>query len=133
MFILRDILKPLQNEYSSTSLGGQRGRWFVYALLAFIVPFTSSISSNILRSLNSLFGISVNRRRFYTFMASGKLPWHKLWPRLWSLIPSPRTDDRLLVALDDFINPKTGRKIFGCSHVFDHAAKESHLISLDGY
>jgi len=123
MFILRDILKPLQNEYSSTCLGRQRSRWFVYALLAFIVPFTSSISSNILRSLNTLFGISVNRRRFYTFMASNKLPWAKLWRRLWSMIPSPLTDGRLLLALDDFINPKTGRKIFGCSHIFDHAAK----------
>jgi len=123
MFILRDILRPLQNEYSSTKLGRQRSRLFVYALLAFIVPFTSSISSNILRSLNTLFGIRVNQRRFYTFMASNKLPWHKLWPRLWSSIPSPLTDGRLLVALDDFINPKTGQKIFGCSHVFDHAAK----------
>jgi len=123
MFILRDILRPLQNEYSSTSLRRQRSRWFVYALLAFIIPFTSSISSNILRSLNTLFGISVNRRRFYAFMASNKLPWHKLWPRLWSTIPSPLTDGRLLVALDDFINPKTGRKIFGCAHIFDHAAK----------
>jgi hypothetical protein len=125
MFILRDIFKPLQNEYSSTRLGIQRSRWFAYALLAFIVPFTSSISSNILRSLNTLFGISVNRRRFYAFMASNKLPWAKLWPRLWSMIPSPLTDGRLLVALDDFINPKTGKRIFGCSHIFDHAAKSN--------
>jgi len=123
MFIIRDILKPLQNEYSSTRLGRQRSRWFVYALLAFIVPFTNSISSNILRCMNTLFGISVNRRRFYTFMASNKLPWAKLWSKLWSMIPSPLTDGRLLVALDDFVNPKTGRKIFGCSHIFDHAAK----------
>jgi len=123
MFILKDILTPLQKEFSSTSLGRQRSRWFVYSLLAFIIPFTSSISSNILRCMNTLFGISVNRRRFYTFMASNKLPWAKLWYRLWSMIPSPLTDGRLLVALDDFINPKTGRKIFGCSHIFDHAAK----------
>jgi len=39
------------------------------------------------------------------------------------MIPTPVTDGRLLVALDDFINPKTGRKIFGCAHIFDHAAK----------
>lgn len=123
MFILRDILTPLQNEFSSTCLGRQRSRWLVYTLLAFIVPFTSSISSNILRCMNTLFGIRVNRRRFYSFMASNKLPWATLWPRLWSMIPSPLTDGRLLVALDDFINPKTGRRIFGCSHIFDHAAK----------
>ncbi|MFC1816404.1 hypothetical protein ACFL0M_10810 [Thermodesulfobacteriota bacterium] len=125
MFILRDILRPLQNEYSSTRLGRQRSRWFVYALLAFIVLFTSSISSNILRCMNTLFSISVNRHRFYTFMESNKLPWAKLWLRLWCMIPSPLTDGRLLVALDDFINPKTGRRIFGCSHIFDHAAKSN--------
>jgi hypothetical protein len=28
-----------------------------------------------------------------------------------------------LVALDDSINPKTGKKIFACQHHFDHAAK----------
>ena len=123
MFILRDILTPLQNDFSSTRLGRQRSRWFVYTLLAFIIPFTSSISSNILRCMNTVFGIRLNRRRFYSFMASNKLPWAKLWPRLWSMIPSPLTDGRLLVALDDFINPKTGRKIFGCAHIFDHAAK----------
>jgi len=123
MFILRDILTPLQNDFSSTRLGRQRSCWFVYTLLAFIVPFTSSISSNILRCMNTLFGIRLNRRRFYSFMASNKLPWANLWPGLWSMIPSPLTDGRLLCALDDFINPKTGRKIFGCSHIFDHAAK----------
>ena len=123
MFILRNILTPLQNEFSTTPLGRQRSRWFVYALLAFIVPFTNAISSNILRSLNTLFGLSVNKRRFYTFMASNKLPWIELWQRLWSTIPNPLTDGRLLIALDDFINPKTGRKIFGCAHIFDHAAK----------
>ena len=123
MFILRDILRPLHNDFPSTCLGRERSRWFVYALLAVIVPFTSSISSNILRCINTLFGLSVNRRRFYTFMASNKLPWSRLWTQLWNMIPSPVTDGRLLVALDDFINPKTGRKIFGCAHIFDHATK----------
>jgi len=123
VFILRDILRPLQNDFSSSRLGRRRSRWFVYTLPAFIVPFTTSISSNILRCMNTLFGIDVDRRRFYTFMRSNKLPWAKLWPRLWSMIPAPLTDGRLLLALDDFINPKTGKKIFGCSYLFDHAAK----------
>ena len=39
------------------------------------------------------------------------------------LIPSPQTDGRIIVALDDFINPKVGRNIFGCETIFDHAAK----------
>ena len=58
-------------------------------------------------------------------MASLKIPWNRLWIRLWKLIPEPATNGRLLVALDDFINPKTGRKIFGCANVFDHAAKHN--------
>jgi len=123
MFILNDILKPLQNSFSSTNLGRERGLWFSYTILAFITPFTTSISSNILRCINTLFGLNLNKRRFYTFMASNKIPWDKLWPTLWRIIPNPLSDGRLLIALDDFINPKTGRNIFGCSHIFDHAAK----------
>ncbi|MCP4139191.1 MAG: transposase, partial [Chloroflexi bacterium] len=123
MFILRSILNPLQSSFSSTRLGRLRSLWFVHALLAFIIPFTSSISSNILRCMKVLFGLDLNRRRFYTFMASNKLPWTKLWRGLWGAIPDPITDGHLLVALDDFINPKTGKKIFGCSKIFDHAAK----------
>jgi len=41
------------------------------------------------------------------------------------MIPAPLTDGRLIVALDDSINPKTGKKIFGCQHIFDHAAKHN--------
>jgi hypothetical protein len=33
------------------------------------------------------------------------------------MIPKPFTDDRLLLAIDDYINPKTGKKIFGCARV----------------
>lgn len=41
------------------------------------------------------------------------------------MIPEPEINGRLLVALDDFINPKTGTKIFACARIFDHAAKEN--------
>jgi len=58
-------------------------------------------------------------------MASPKIPWHRLWPCLWRLIPEPLTDGRLIIALDDFINSKTGKKIFGCANIFDHAAKQN--------
>ena len=42
---------------------------------------------------------------------------------VWGLIPSPETDGRLLVVLDDCINPKIGKNSFGCKTIFDHAAK----------
>lgn len=123
MFILRDLLRPLQAHFSDTDLGRERSSLFAYTLLAIIVPFTSSMTSNLLRSLGTLFGIEIKKKRFYTFMASSTLPWQKLWHTVWELIPSPETDGRLLVALDDYINPKTGKSIFGCETIFDHAAK----------
>lgn len=123
MFILRDLLPPLQSAFSTTPLGRRRAQWFVYTLLAVVVPFTSSMTSNLLRTLTTLFGLSPGRRRFYSFMASPTLPWGRLWRVLWDRIPAPLTDGRLVLALDDFINPKVGRKIFGCEAIFDHAAK----------
>lgn len=123
MFILRDILNPLQTTFSPSRKGPERGIWFVYTLLAVIVHFTSSRTSNLLRSVQTLFALPISQRRFYTFMASPKLPWPALWSTLWSLIPNPTVGGRLLLALDDFINPKTGKKIFGCASFFDHAAK----------
>jgi hypothetical protein len=56
-------------------------------------------------------------------MASVKLPWTRVWETLWRAIPDPLTAGRLLLALDDSLNPKTGRKVFGCQTTFDHAAK----------
>ena len=125
MFILRDLLPPLQAVFSNTSLGRERATWFTYTLLAVIVPFTSSMSANLLRTLTTLFGLDLSQRRFYTFMASPTLPWERLWRVLWGLIPTPLTDGRLVLALDDFINPKVGRKIFACESIFDHAAKSN--------
>ena len=81
------------------------------------------MTSNLLRSLQTLFGLDPGRRRFYTFMASSTIPWQRLWQVIWSLIPEPLVDGRLLVALDDSINNKSGRKIFGCGFFHDHTAK----------
>ena len=125
MFILRDLLTPLQQDFSTTKQGKKRSVWFIYTLLAVVIPFTSSITSNLLRALQTLFGFTIEQQRFYTFMASTTLPWNRLWRSMWNLIPNPLTEDRLLVVLDDFINPKTGRKIFACGHFHDHAAKDS--------
>jgi hypothetical protein len=123
MFILRDLLPPLQQEFSDTPQGRKRKVWFVYTLLAMVVPFTSSITSNLLRALRTLFGMEIESQRYYAFMGSPTLPWPRLWRVMWGLIRSPATEGRILVALDDSINPKTGRKIFGCGHFHDHAAK----------
>ena len=55
-------------------------------------------------------------------MASSTLPWERLWQTMWSMIVNPATDGRVIVALDDTINPKTGKKIFACSNFHNHAA-----------
>jgi hypothetical protein len=73
MFILRDLLTPLQQDFSTTSQGKKRSIWFIYTLLAVVVPFTSSITSNLLRALQTLFGFTIEQQRFYTFMASNNI------------------------------------------------------------
>ncbi|NOR80848.1 MAG: transposase [Methyloprofundus sp.] len=123
MFILRDLLQPLQAHFSETDLGKERASLFVYTILAIIVPFTSSMTSNLWRGLSVLFGIDIKKKRFYTFMASATLPWQNLWHTVWGLIDSPETDGRILAVLDDCINPKVGKKIFASESIFDHAAK----------
>ena len=68
MFILRTLVTPLQQAFSDTPQGKQRSIWFVYVLLAVVIPFTSSITSNLLRTLQSLFGLEIQSQRFYTFI-----------------------------------------------------------------
>jgi len=125
MLILHSLLSEFKEEFTQSRKGEERGPWFIYTLLAIILPFTSSRTSNLLRALETLFGFTIKKKKYYRFMASPKIPWNKLWIRLWKLIPDPETNGRLLVALDDFINPKTGKNIFGCANVFDHAAKQN--------
>ncbi len=112
MMILYDILTTLKHEFATSRKGEERGTWLVYTLLAIIVPFASSKTSNLLRCIETIFGLSVRKKRYYRFMASPKIPWNKLWQRLWRMIPEPLTEGRLIIAIDDYINPKTGRRIF---------------------
>ena len=123
MSILRTLANEFQVLFPATDKGQERLRWFILTLQAILVPITASRTSNLLRAIETLFGVSIAEWRYYTFMASVKLPWARMWEILWRAIPSPLTDGRLLVGLDDSINPKTGKKIFACQRTFDHAAK----------
>jgi hypothetical protein len=126
MPILPSLLSELKAEFASSEKGKERSIWFLHTLLAIILPFTSSKTSNLLRVFQVLFGFAeIGKKRYYTFIASPKIPWDKLWSRLWKMIPQPETNGRLIVALDDYLNPKTGKKIFGCAKMFDHAAKQN--------
>ena len=124
MFILHSLLNDFKEDFAPSRKGDERSTWFIYTIIAIIIPFTSSKTSNLLRCLQTLFGFSLmTGRRYYTFMASPKLPWEKLWNRVWKMIPDPFTDGKLITALDDCINPKIGKKVFACHKFFDHAAK----------
>ena len=126
MATLHQLLTRFKDDFAHSKKGEERAQWFIYTILAVIVPFTSSKTSNVLRCLHTIFGFShVSKRRFYTFMASSKIPWDKLWETTRGTVPELLTQGRTLVAIDDYINPKTGKKIFGCHRFFDHAAKQN--------
>lgn len=127
MFIVKSLVKEIQSQFSK-NVG--RSHLFTTTLLSIILPVTGSRSSQLLRTLTTLFEITITQRRFYIFMASPKFPWEALWQCLWRLIPSPLTDGRLILAADDSMSPKTGKKIYGCDYHFDHAAKmnQSHHV-----
>ena len=123
MLILRTLARDFQFLFPLTDHGQERFHWFVLTLKAILVPITVSRTSNLLRAIETLFGVSIAQWRYYTFMASVKLPWEGVWETLWRAIPNPLVAGRLVLALDDSINPKTGKKIFACQRTFDHAAK----------
>ena len=108
MSILPALATQFQSLFPATDSGQERGRWFLLTLQAILVPITASQTSNLLRAIATLFGVEIAQSRYYTFMASVKLRWEPIWEVLWRAIPDPLTDGRLLLALDDSINPKTG-------------------------
>ena len=123
MPILPALATQFQCLFPATACGQERWRWFLLTLQAILVPITASRTSNLLRAMATWFGVDMAPSRYYTLMASVKRRWESVWAVLWRAIPDPLTDGRLLVALDDSINPKTGRQVFGCQPTFDHAAK----------
>ena len=123
MPILPALATELPYVFPATTKGQERWRWFMLTLQAILVPITASRTSNLLRVIATLFGVPIGQSPYYAFMASEKLRWQAVWEVLWRAIPDPLTDGRLLLALDDSVNPKTGRKVFACQSTCDHAAK----------
>jgi hypothetical protein len=126
MSILHRLLTELKDECIQSEKGKERGAWTGYTLLATILPGNSAQTSHLFRVLHVLLGFTTNGKKpHYSFIASPKIPWDRRWPTLWIMIPDPRIDGRLLVALDEYVNPQTGKNIFGGAKVFDHAAKKN--------
>jgi hypothetical protein len=123
MTILRTLAEHIQGLFPPGAHGRERAHWFLLTLQSILVPITVSRTSNLLRGIATLFGVSIAQSRYYTFMASPKLPWAALWAVLWRAIPNPLVGGRLVFGLDDTVNAKTGKHIFACQRTFDHAAK----------
>jgi hypothetical protein len=61
-----------------------------------VAAFGISRTSNLLRAIETLFGVSIAQwRYYYTFMASRKLPWEALWRVLWRGTPNKYLPYRL--------------------------------------
>jgi len=45
-FTIHDIFEKFKKEFAHSQKGGERGTWFVYTLIAIIIPFTSPKTSN---------------------------------------------------------------------------------------
>ncbi len=58
MPILHSLLSELKEEFTPSRKGEERSVWFLHTLLAIILPFTSSKTSNLLRGLRVLFGFA---------------------------------------------------------------------------
>jgi hypothetical protein len=79
MTILRTLAHAFQRLFPRTESGQERFRWFVVTLQAILVPIAISGTSNLLRAIETLFGVSIAQWRCYTFVASVKLPWEAVW------------------------------------------------------
>lgn len=122
MDTLHPLLVSLQEVFKRSH---KKGKLFSAVILAMILPIGTAMSSHIHRKLEQGLYFGINKTRFYRFMASKTFNWDGIWKKVFGLIPSPTTNDRLIVALDDSMTPKSGKKIFGCEHFFDHAAKHN--------
>ena len=59
MSILRTLARDFQFLFPLTDHGQERFRWFVLTLQAILVPITVSRTSNLLRAIETLFGVSI--------------------------------------------------------------------------
>jgi hypothetical protein len=62
MHILQSLLSELKEEFATSRKSEERGPWFIYTLLAIILPFTSSRTFNLLRALEIVYGFSIRKK-----------------------------------------------------------------------
>lgn len=76
----------------------------------------------------------ITLKRFYCFLNSKKIPWDRIWKKVFELIGSSLLiDGRLHFLVDDTTYGKTGKHITGCDIHFDHAAKRNRSRWIFGH
>lgn len=58
MLILHQLIRKFKDDFTHSRKGEERGAWFTDTLLAVIIPFTSSKTSNLLRCLYAVLGFT---------------------------------------------------------------------------
>ena len=122
MIILRKIHVPLQREFNTVAKAMNEvpslfiRSWLLSPPCYLFAQRQPSVLADIVR-------VVAQSAAILHLHGLIKIALSTSWTTLWSLIPNPTTKGRLLVALGDTINPKKGKKIFGCAPFFDHAAK----------
>ena len=66
MSILPTLASQFQSLFPARRNGQERGRWFILTLQAILVPITASRTSNLLRAIATLFGVTIAQSRYYT-------------------------------------------------------------------
>ena len=84
MLILRNLARDFQFLFPLTDHGQERFHWFVLTLQAILVPITVSRTSNLLRAIETLFGVRIAEWRY-----------GQVWVRSF-LFPSRPSDSTLL-------------------------------------
>ena len=68
MTILQHLGTQLQSLFPANEHGQERAQWFLLALQSILLPITASRTSNLLRTIATVFGWHLDQTRFYTFM-----------------------------------------------------------------
>lgn len=126
--------KSILNELA-TVIPEYRQTIFKTILLALVIGNGKKCISAIYRTFETiLLSTSITRKRFYCFLKSGKIPWKLIWKKVFQLLGDRiLTYGRLIIALDDTVYGKSGKKIANCDTHFDHAAKINSSKYLHGH
>jgi hypothetical protein len=67
MSILPALAIQFQGLFPSSDHGRERARWFILTLQAILLPITASRTSNLLRTIATLFGVAIGEAKYYTW------------------------------------------------------------------